>query len=239
MYAVQPHGINGAAVPETIEDMAAERLRSILEIQPAGPYSIGGFCGGAIIAYEVARQLVARGERVDTVLLIDATPPNLAHRSCWTLAQRIGAVLRLSPRMQRALFLRLKWYREDLRVSGRAGLLGWTALLGDKLKSVATRSMGSKDESGVTLEPGAREELKAVWKKYHQRMSIHVPGAFPGRVVLLRSNRLDGQPLAEALAGWRQLASGVEVHHIPGDHHTCVTTHAPDLAASMRPYLQG
>lgn len=237
IYAVQPHGINGAAVPGTVEDMAAERLQSILEIQPAGPYRIGGFCGGGIVAYEMARQLVARGERVETVLLIDATPPNLAHRSCWTLAQRIGAVLRLSPATQRALFLRLKWYREDLQVSGRSGLPGWTALLWEKLKSVGTRA--TTTGTGNSDSPdGAGEELKSVWKKYHQRMSIHVPGVFPGRVVLFRSNRLDGQRLAEAAAGWKMLAAGVEVYHIPGNHHTCVTTHVSDLAARMRPYLR-
>ena len=239
MYAVQPHGLSDAAMPDSIEQMAAERLQNIREIQATGPYRLGGFCGGGIIAYEMARQLVARGEQVATVLLIDARPPNLAYRSYWTLTQRVGVALRLSPRIQQALFLRLKWYREELQASGHTGFLGWTALLWGKLKSVAARAVAGGTQSGATPDQGAGDEPPSLFSKYQQRMSVHMPGPFPGRVALFRSSYGSDRPLADAATGWDILTAGEDVHRVPGNHHTCVTTHASDLAARMRPYLQG
>ena len=61
---VHPHGLAGDAVPPTIEAMAADRLRAVRAMRPAGPYVIGGHCNGALVAFEMARQLVAAGEEV-------------------------------------------------------------------------------------------------------------------------------------------------------------------------------
>lgn len=230
MYAVQPHGLNGAALPESVEEMAAERLRAIVEIQPAGPYHVGGFCGGGIVAYELARQLHARGEQVAPLLLIDARPPNMAYRAEWALARRAASVLRLSPRIQRALFLRLKWYGEDLQASGRSGVLGWALLLGRKLGSLGASAMGRGVESGS-------EDPRSLHARYQERMAVHMPGPYAGRTVLFRSSYREGRPWFDSEAGWGMLGAREDVHRIPGDHRTCVTTHVADLAALMRPYL--
>jgi len=74
-YAVHPHGLDNGYVPESIEAMAAERLRSVRAVRPKGPYVLGGHCNGALVALEMARQLIAEGEQVLTVVLIDAKAP--------------------------------------------------------------------------------------------------------------------------------------------------------------------
>lgn len=78
---VHPHGLVGDAIPETIEAMAADRIRALQAIRPAGPYVIGGHCNGALVAFEMARQLVARGESVPAVVLIEARAPAPGARS--------------------------------------------------------------------------------------------------------------------------------------------------------------
>lgn len=72
---VHPHGLDGRAVPATIEAMAADRLRAVRALRPAGPYALGGHCNGALVAFEMARQLAASGERVTVVVLIESTAP--------------------------------------------------------------------------------------------------------------------------------------------------------------------
>ncbi len=72
---VHPHGLAGDAVPDTIEAMAADRIGALQAIRPTGPYVIGGHCNGALVAFEMARQLVARGEEVDAVVLIESRAP--------------------------------------------------------------------------------------------------------------------------------------------------------------------
>lgn len=59
----------------TIEDIAKTYTERIVQIQKNGPYNLGGWCSGGVIVYEIARQLEARGECVNTLILIDAEPP--------------------------------------------------------------------------------------------------------------------------------------------------------------------
>jgi len=74
-YAVHPHGIGGSAVPDSIEAMAADLIQPIRKARPDGPYLIGGHCNGALVAVEIARQLVAQREAVPLVLIVDAKAP--------------------------------------------------------------------------------------------------------------------------------------------------------------------
>ncbi|RZL85978.1 MAG: amino acid adenylation domain-containing protein [Sphingomonas sp.] len=54
----------------------ATRLRIRLAgYQPTGPYYIGGWCRWGIVAFELARQLVAAGENVALLVLLDAERP--------------------------------------------------------------------------------------------------------------------------------------------------------------------
>jgi thioesterase domain-containing protein/acyl carrier protein len=75
MIAVAPHGSHGEKVPPTVGDMAADRLAQILALQPQGPYRLGGHCVGGKVALETARLLLARGEQVDAVVMVDPVWP--------------------------------------------------------------------------------------------------------------------------------------------------------------------
>ncbi len=59
----------------TVEGMAARYLAHLRERQPQGPYLLGGWCFGGVIAFEMARQLRAEGEEVERILLIDTRAP--------------------------------------------------------------------------------------------------------------------------------------------------------------------
>ncbi|MEO8486572.1 MAG: amino acid adenylation domain-containing protein [Betaproteobacteria bacterium] len=72
---VHPHGLVEDTIPATIEAMAADRLAELRAIQPTGPYLVGGHCNGGLVAFEMARQLVAAGESVPIVVLIEAEAP--------------------------------------------------------------------------------------------------------------------------------------------------------------------
>jgi len=72
---VHPHGLVESTVPPTIEAMAADRVRALRALRPRGPYIVGGHCNGAFVAFEMARQLQAEGERIPAVVLIEAREP--------------------------------------------------------------------------------------------------------------------------------------------------------------------
>ena len=58
-----------------LETIARHLVRTIRTIQPDGPFLIGGYCAGGVLAYEVASQLVAAGHPVPLLCLIDAQNP--------------------------------------------------------------------------------------------------------------------------------------------------------------------
>jgi len=73
-YGLQSAGFYGERDPHArIEDMAAHYLEELSAIQPQGPYQLGGWSLGGIVAYEMAQQLVARGQEVSRLLLLDTT----------------------------------------------------------------------------------------------------------------------------------------------------------------------
>jgi phthiocerol/phenolphthiocerol synthesis type-I polyketide synthase E len=83
VYALQAQGLDGARPPhETIEDMATHYLNEIRAVQPEGPYFLGGFCLGAVISFEIAQQLHARGEKVALLAALDASGPRF-EKSLW------------------------------------------------------------------------------------------------------------------------------------------------------------
>ena len=76
IYGLQPRGIDGKQPPiECIEDMASYFIQAIQTVQPQGPYSIVGYSFGGIVAFDMARQLTERGERVAFLGLVDIRCP--------------------------------------------------------------------------------------------------------------------------------------------------------------------
>ncbi|MEO7288785.1 MAG: thioesterase domain-containing protein, partial [Jatrophihabitantaceae bacterium] len=59
----------------SVEDIAAGHLEALLRAQPAGPYTLGGWSFGAVVAHEMAAQLFDRGESVDLLICLDASVP--------------------------------------------------------------------------------------------------------------------------------------------------------------------
>lgn len=71
-YGVQARGLFGDDEPhEDFVEMAADYLKEVRTVQPHGPYLLGGFSGGGIAAFEMARQLRADGEEVGLLVFLD------------------------------------------------------------------------------------------------------------------------------------------------------------------------
>jgi len=67
---------DGIGKPSQIEGLATHYIEEMCRVQPAGPYLLGGICSGAVVAYEMAQQLLAAGQRVEMLALIEpARPP--------------------------------------------------------------------------------------------------------------------------------------------------------------------
>jgi thioesterase domain-containing protein/acyl carrier protein len=75
VYALQPEALRHDVLPKTtMEEMAADYVRDLVEFLPDGPYLIAGYCYSGYVAYEVARQLHELGVPPSLLALIDTGP---------------------------------------------------------------------------------------------------------------------------------------------------------------------
>lgn len=74
-YGLQSQGLDGKSPCLTsIEAMASHYIAEMRSVQPHGPYFLGGFSFGGLVAYEVAQQLRDAGEEVGLMVLFDTYP---------------------------------------------------------------------------------------------------------------------------------------------------------------------
>lgn len=76
VVGIQAQGVDGVSEPDpSIDAMVDRYVRELLAYQPEGPYLLGGYSGGGLVAIEMARRLGALGSSVPVVLLFDTYPP--------------------------------------------------------------------------------------------------------------------------------------------------------------------
>ena len=96
VYGLQARGWDGKQKPHTqVEVMAADYIQQIRTIQPEGPYLLGGECIGGIVAFEMARQLQAQGQKLGLLVLMDTQLPSYIQKLGYFLQRIISKVKRV------------------------------------------------------------------------------------------------------------------------------------------------
>jgi amino acid adenylation domain-containing protein len=141
VYGLQALGLDGRTHPHsTVEEMAAHYVQEIREVQPHGPYLLGGYCFGGAVAYEMADQLRQASEEVALLALIDAPALPFVHRrqpqktrielerERWStfsrgdLRVKIAVLRRLVHGLHYKIARKLRWQAFDFLVAARLPL---------------------------------------------------------------------------------------------------------------------
>lgn len=240
-YAIHPHGFDGGQIPSTIEAMAADRLKLLRAIQPEGPYLLGGYCNGGLVAFEMARQLHAQGQSVDLLVLIDAfAASHLRFQFLYSWVNRFGSWLGIGLEQQLSCFVHLRNFIVYLQ---RLSQIDEQIALVLRVIKKATRTIkwlasnfAFKSGGGNAFTPKDPEHIKYMF--YTSRvLSGYMPRPYPGRVTLLRASELLVERSDDPTWGWCEVAQEVAVHSVPGDHSTVITKHVQVLAEKLRTCL--
>ena len=217
-YGLQSQGLDGKQPRLTsVEEMAAHYLKEMRELQPVGPYLIGGRSLGGTIAFEMACQLRAEGHEIGLLALLDTYPA------------------------QPARFVRrLAGHATNLRGLSFAEKFGYVA---QKARFVPRKIQGriwrtvyeSFQRFGWTLP----RMLHSVTEFNSLAAHRYVPRAYDGRVTLFWACD-DLRASNDLVTGWRVLASGgIEVQEIPGTHLNVIKEpHVAELANKLTDCLQ-
>jgi amino acid adenylation domain-containing protein len=249
-YAIQPHGLEGGAIPRTIEEMAAEHIKSLRAFQPSGPYQFGGHCNGGLLAFEMARQLEKMGQQVKLLVLIGATGVNARYTKLQQAVKSYCAVQRMDMDKQQELFLRARefairlseirqYYSQRVKELSECSMAERMAFVGRKgrqgLQSLAALFSQEKRQSAAASAIGQIEERhQASHDAYTRAMLSYVPRKYSGRVTLFWPSEWAMENSSDPTAGWRDVAAEVDVHIVPGGHLTCLIQHTAELAGQLQ-----
>lgn len=199
-YGIQAAGVDGGPTIGSIEEMAAFYLPSILATQPKGPYVIGGYSVGGVVAFEVVQQLKAAGKEVALLVLLDSFAGHVVPQTTST-----------------------KTHLDHLREWG-------PGYLGNRLKArlqreTETLSVALKTRFYKSQNQPIPFELRDryVSTALAEAALRYKPTPYAGRVVLYRAAEVDPQfqHTSETL-GWDDLTPNLEIVRVPGNHDSLV-----------------
>lgn len=210
VFGFRPRWMDGdGEAYATVEEVARDYLSELRQVQPSGPYLLGGNCVEGIAVLEIARLLEQEGEEVKLVVLLDTEKPS---------ARRI---------MRRDF----SSYRDRLRHFGEVIYAIANAKGGERVQAI--RDLAAR-KIGTASSPEVRET-----DRFHQRRASysrllyrHIPSPWTGRITLIgNQNDLEW----DRDLGWTGFSrEGLDIHVIPGSHDTMLTMHGKEVAVIVR-----
>ncbi|HEX3131505.1 MAG TPA: non-ribosomal peptide synthase/polyketide synthase, partial [Thermoanaerobaculia bacterium] len=225
-YGLQSRGLEAGEPLSRVEHMAAAYVEEIRTVQPSGPYLLGGWSLGALIAFEMARQLEAAGDEVAFLAVLDSSPSIAGGAE----PDDVDILLDVASYVEQFWKASLGVVRDDL-----AGLAP-----GERLDLLAERLRGAD-----LLPPGAGAErvrrILEVYKANAQAVSRYEPAFYPGRVTLFKAAGIAASAApGDEDYGWGKVSGEpVEICAVPGTHTGILTEpHVQILAQELGARLE-
>jgi len=246
----------------SVEDLAARLIQAIRTVQPQGPYFLGGWSFGGIVAFEMALQLQRQGEVVAFLGLIDTGAPSRQADSPKRSAQLLRRPAKKLLRWGRMLFT---MRGTILGYIGDAARLALAVLLGKR--DPAASHLTARDYfrwakfdlstqynialGGLTGRDARRARLTLihepfVWHVFKttlarsRAVSVYQVTPYTGRITLLRAESgLNDLSEDDTTLGWSGVPDkGLDVRVIPGNHGVILRKPYVDrLASELRKSL--
>ncbi|MBA3767013.1 MAG: hypothetical protein H0W99_08505 [Acidobacteria bacterium] len=215
-YGLQIRTLNGVQMPHpTIEEMASHYLQEMRSLQPEGPYYLGGASSGGAVAFEMAQQLRAQGQKVAMVAMFDTNGPGYPKLLPGVTARRHKVNFWKQ---------RIGHHLGSLKMLESKNKLGYLTQKAKKLPKMIKQGIKNKYRKiaprfyqalGRPLPPALRKSHNVILKAYID----YKPQVYPGRVTLFRAKTQLLGIYNDPAMGWDGLAAeGVEIHELPGYH---------------------
>jgi amino acid adenylation domain-containing protein len=240
-YALQPYGLDGLHSPLTsIEEMADRYVTALRTVQPQGPYQLGGWSFGGLVAYEMAQQLHRAGEQVSLLAILDTLAPVSSNQI--SLCDGLKFLLTTVSRSIYPFFLDYLSLISDRFLS--------TSDFSTVIQKIITPRLwqSSLEKATISHLLPQKTVLRMLDElTIHRMMKIfyansgaalkYVPQPYPNAIALFKTSKLLKKS-DDLTLGWNQLASDVQVNCILGNHLTMLRKpYVQVLAGQLRSYL--
>ena len=209
VFGIQARGFDGTPPDWTVEAMARRYADEVTRLRSTGPILLAGYSFGGLVAFEMARLLIAGGRQVGFLGLIDAYPdPGVSLPRLWL---HLKLLLRV-PAGTRRTTLTLRLRNVALRLAVRLGL----------------ETIRPLDRPDALPEAVRRVRLatEAAQKRYRL-------AAQPVDVAFFKAAQASALVASSPAPIWRKLVRDLTIDVIPGDHSALVRTSSAELAAAI------
>jgi aspartate racemase len=215
IFGLQAKGLDGKEAPNTsVEQMATDYIEHIRSVQPDGPYHIGGFSAGGVVAYEMARQLKMIGREVIVLALLDT---------------KIDAPGKSGERLLRTLAFNIRYaFHIGIGTFARQKAKNWRMRASIRMWSTK-KALGQSTDSCML---GVEEAFLLALRNY-------TPLPYTGDAILFRAKD-ELVSYSDQTLGWGTLVQGkLEIREVSGDHDTILyEPHIGMLARVLNSCLQ-
>ena len=220
IYGLRARGLENGEAPATdIEEMARDYLAQIRTVQPQGPYFLGGFSLGGIVAHEMANILHEQGQRIEWLGLFDTS----------VLRHQLAAVDRLAYDYAQAV-RKLRALRHLPRSERRISLVRML----QKLVLRRTRDMSVyANLSAYAGNPEILTNMKRIRAASLTAASAFRLRYFPGEINFFFAQVRDFSSAIDATPYWRRYAGALKIFSIPAGHVGMLRPPGVDLLAEQ------
>ncbi|HWI56063.1 MAG TPA: alpha/beta fold hydrolase, partial [Bacillota bacterium] len=238
LFAFNSRGLEGLEELETIEALAESYLADLRRFQPCGPYFLGGYCFGGVVAYEMAHHLYARGEQVALVALINSIPPNSSYASFrWTPASTLRFAWNVCRKTACSLPVSAERWASLLRWKARLLARRWLQPAPCFPVAAAGAQVDAEEFLDLSQYP---EDQRRLWQTHIRALTLYHPPVSPVHVTLFRSPLHLLYSSFDPKYGWGELArGGVTLRVVSGAHDTIMEEpRVRNLAAALQASLE-
>jgi thioesterase domain-containing protein len=187
--------------------LAAYYAEAIQTMQPQGPYYLGGWSMGGVVAFEMAQQLQRRGENVARLVVFDSQA--LGHAAVPEWVEQALMMLTLTDNLEKIFGKKLKIPMEQLRS------LAFGEQVGYVLNLAREAEMPSPDEA-----PQIRQLLE-LFRTNQQASRRYQPQPYSGSLTLFTAAERIVPGSRDPSLGWANLVGGnLDIHQVSGTHFT-------------------
>ena len=203
VYGIQSAGLTSNECQTCFKDMVSKYTDEILAIQEQGPFNIGGWCYGGVLAFEIGVELRKRGhEEINLYLIETWGRPNTKYRKLSYQLRRLFNAIVLGPKF-------------------------WSSYIHNKLSNFSnihkvleedfidniTETLGGKSQAEI-------DKLKDIYRYNIDALNNHTMSDFSGDINLfLAEEPLEGL-IPDPLYGWSGMVSKINFYSVKGSHTT-------------------
>jgi thioesterase domain-containing protein len=243
-YCLQHKGLDGSTPFDNLDEAARFYVDEIRKVQPHGPYRVGGFCFGGVVAFAMARRFEELGEAVGALILIDSFNP---------VFRRTQITENQSSRLTKYYFRRLGLHARKMR-SVRPGEL--ITYIRGRIKAMVVQYRRSQENAAKIRHnqtpgnnvaepmPDASSRFEQSLEVLRRRSSVaqsrYMPQPWSGDAILFRTTDHSQDPYDDYYLGWEPLIRGsLQLIEVDCTHDDMTRDPAVrDIAQGINPKLR-